>query len=36
VISHIGEQKIQGLKDHVAVEDWNFFFYIYLCREASC
>jgi hypothetical protein len=26
VISHVGEQKVQGLKDHVAVEDWNFLF----------
>ena len=21
------EQKVQGLKDHVAVEDWNFFYF---------
>jgi hypothetical protein len=26
VISLVGEQKVQGLKDHVAVEDWNFLF----------
>jgi hypothetical protein len=31
VISHVGEQKVQGLKDHVAVEDWNFLFlYIFM------
>jgi hypothetical protein len=28
VISHVGEQEVQGLKDHVAVEDWNFFIFI--------
>jgi hypothetical protein len=31
VISHVGEQIVQGLKDHVAVEDWNFLFlYIFM------
>jgi hypothetical protein len=28
VISHVGEHIVQGLKDHVAVEDWNFFIFI--------
>jgi hypothetical protein len=37
VISHVGEHKVQGLKDHVAVEDWKFFiFIIYLCRRLAC
>jgi hypothetical protein len=30
VISHVGEQKVQGLKDHVAVEDWIFFLFLYI------
>jgi hypothetical protein len=28
VISHVGEHKVQGLKDHAVVEDWNFFIFI--------
>jgi hypothetical protein len=35
VISRVGEQKVQGLKDHVVVEDWNFFIFIIdLCWKA--
>jgi hypothetical protein len=35
VISRVGEQKVQGLKDHVVVEDWIFFiFIIHLCWKA--
>jgi hypothetical protein len=36
VISHVGEHKVQGLKDHAVVEDWNFFYFYNIFMKEAC